>query len=330
MDRNDPLEYEYLGETSGRRPHIVTFLAFTCPGLAYMYVGQVIRGVTANLFFVFLVEAFIISLAWLKFFPIVPLVVLAIGWFVLCALVAMDCREVIRDEELEQDYVLESYNNWIAYSLVGLFTFFAPILVSFDLAEGYLVTTAPVRNAAMYPTLLSGDVVLVDRLGFGQDGPARGDVVAVSAEKPGAPTHVLRVVGLREDVIRVEGELLYMNDEALEHVPVNATPSGDAAPSNMLALIERNQDARYVISMARGGISKTSIPAIELPESRMFLLADNRSQLPIDGAKTKIRDSRNFGPLGFETLRGRPRFILWSRDPESGDVRWSRMGLRIE
>jgi hypothetical protein len=61
----------------------------------------------------------------------------------------------------------------------------------------------------------------------------------------------------------------------------------------------------------------------------MFLLTDNRSQIPLGNERAKIRDSRNFGSLSVDKLRGSPRYILWSQDPDTGDIRWDRIGLRI-
>ena len=324
------LDLTYEGETQARQAHVATLLAFVCPGVAYMYVGRLRRGVLANVGFVLLVEVFVGLMSWLKFFPVLPLIVFAIGWLILCGLVALDVREIIAEEELAHEYLLKAYNHWLTYALMGLVTFAAPIAISLHLTERHFLTATPVRHAGMYPTLLRGDVVLLDRRGF-PEGPERGDIVAVSADKPAAPIHLLRVVGLHGDIIRVEGGMLYINDEPVEHVPFELGEQGaEVARPDMLAMVEHNQKERYLIAMARGAVSRASTSPTRLGKQEMFLLSDNRSQAPLSERSPPIRDSRNFGAIGADKLRGEPLYILWSQDPESGEVRWGRIGLRVQ
>jgi hypothetical protein len=150
----------------------------------------------------------------------------------------------------------------------------------------------------------------------------------VSADKPDAPVHILRVVALGGDIIRVEGDMLYLDDEPLDRIPYESS-KGILEKPGMLAMVEHNEDVRYLIAMANHGITNISIAPMKLGNQRMFLLSDNRSQLPIGNERGKIRDSRNFGSLSFDKLRGAPRYILWSQDPKTGEVRWERIGLRI-
>lgn len=321
-------DIEYLGETSARPYHVATLLTFLCPGVGYMYVGRLIKGITVNFLFVLLVELFIILMTWLKFFPLLPLLVLLLSWFVFCALAALDVRDIIREEELEHEYLLQPYNHWMFYALVATLTYLTPMVVSVELTERHLITVAPIKHAGMYPTLLPGDQVLIDRLGIQKDGPQRGDVVAVSADKPDAPMHILRVVALGGDIIRVEGDMLYLDDEPLDRIPYESTTDILEKPG-MLAMVEHNEDVRYLIAMANHGITNISIAPVKLGKQRMFLLTDNRSQIPLGNERAKIRDSRNFGSLSVDKLRGAPRYILWSQDPDTGDIRWDRIGLRI-
>jgi signal peptidase I len=40
-------------------------------------------------------------------------------------------------------------------------------------------------------------------------------------------------------------------------------------------------------------------------------------------------DSRQWGPVPWEDITGRPLVIYWSRDPDTRAVRWGRLGLRV-
>lgn len=323
-------ELIYRGESVARRTHIARLLAFLSPGVAYWYVGHPIKGVTVNLGFVLLIELFIILLAWLKFFPLLPLLVLALGWMVLCALVAQDVSELIAERGYEDEYLVKGYNHGIAYALVALTTFYAPIAVSWDMTESHLVTGVDVTSAAMYPTLLPGDVVLLDRHGFDVRGVSRGDLVAVSAAAPDAPIYVLRVVAMAGDVVRLSGEDLYLDEEPLDRAPAEIAPAEDEPREKMVAMVERNKEERYVIALSREVFSQESVPPQRLGEQEMFLLADNRSHAPLGDDEGKMRDSRNFGPISVERVRGMPRFVLWSRDLKTGRVRWGRIGIKLQ
>lgn len=324
----------YAGETSARSKTVATLLACTCPGLAYWYIGRALKGVTVNLGFVLMLEAFVIAIALVNFFPLLPMMVLLLSWCVFCVLVVLDVREEIEEKQLASTYILKGYNHGIAYAMVALVTFFAPILVSLDLTEKNLVTVVTMETAAMYPSLLPGDTVWLDRHGFDEDGVKLGDVVAIQADVSDAPTHILRVTASQGDMLRVvDGEMLYLNDTRLEKEPREFVPKGllGEPPKSMMTMVEQNQDAIYPIAYARGTTMRSSVPPLKLEEGEVFLLADNRSLAPLDPTSDKTgRDSRDFGPRKAEQIQGAPRYIFWSSSPETGDVRWDRIGLRIK
>lgn len=325
-----PTELDYLGETSARPVHVAMLLTLLCPGVGYMYVGRLIKGITINFLFVLLIELFIILMTALKFFPLLPLGVLVCAWLVFAALCALDVRDIILEEDIQQEYLLKPYNHWLIYVLVGALTGAAPVLASAQLTERHLITLVTVRHGGMYPNILPGDVVLVDRLAIPPKGPMHGDLVAVSAEKPGAPTHILRVVALQDDIVRVEGDMLFLDEEPLERTTYEEADAARHAHPGMFVMMEQNHQARYLISMARRSLSNASVSPLRVERERVYLLLDNRSQAPLGERQGKLRDSRNFGQLKLETLRGKPRHILWSSDPETGLTRWDRIGLRLD
>ena len=73
------------------------------------------------------------------------------------------------------------------------------------------------------------------------------------------------------------------------------------------------------------------MPNTVVPGGRVFLLGDNRSQVPVHRTPgTKMRDAREFDSQRLELLRGKPLFVLWSSDPDSGAIRWDRIGRRVQ
>ena len=323
---------EYRGETRPRNRQVATLVTLLCPGLGYMYIGKPLLGLTINLLFILLVEIFVILQGMLKFFPLLPGLVLALSWIGFATLAALDVRERLATHGSEE-YLLRSYNHWLPYSLMALLSFALPIFLSFKVTLYSLWEITALEHSGMAPTLLRGDVLLVDRSGFSARAPQPGEIVAVSSGKEGAPTHVLRVIATHKDTIRVEGDLVYINDEILEHEPLTlAMLPGlhDAQDASLMTLAERNREQRYAITMAKRAVNRTSVPPTEIGARELYLLTDNRSQVQLAGQEAKIRDSRSFGPVHYDRVRGRPAFILWSADPETGHTRWERIGLRVQ
>ena len=184
----------------------------------------------------------------------------------------------------------------------------------------------------MYSKFNFGDVILLNRHGFDKKGVSLGDVVAVQADVESAPVHVLRVTALQGDMLRVvDGEMVYLKEDPLEKSPRVLTPVGlEAVPASMMTMVEENRGVRYPISFSRQAVVHGSVPPMQLDEGEMFLLADNRSQAPLSEDEARIRDSRDFGPRTIAQVKGEPRYILWSTHPDSGAVRWDRIGLRVE
>ncbi len=368
----------YDGETLARDPRVATALALLCPGLAYLYVGRLMRGIITNLLFLLGVEAFVIAQYMLKFFPLLPLLVFVVGWLVMALLVAADARDIIaREGWAEGDYLLRAHNHWLPYTLVAVFSFALPIGASVKVVADHLWLAAALPHSGMFPTLLMGDVALIDRGGFATDAPQVGELAAVSAQED-APVHVLRVVGRGPDVMRVEGDLVYLNEEALVQAPSTLDLSGRLGKMptrDMMPIEEQNSTVigpgscdlsaaetpevpaareaaakaqalspqllirdcpparapvSYVITRASNAISLASLPATKLDAQTLIVLSDNRSQVPLHEERAPIRDSRNFGPVSRSHVRGKPLFILWSRDLDTGRVRWDRIGLRIQ
>jgi signal peptidase I len=322
-------ETPYRGETKPRNKWVAVALTYLCPGLGYMYVGQFIKGLTINLLFLLMLEIFIISLSILKFFPIIPFAVLVGAWLVFSTLIALELAS--QADQAGDDFVLQGYNHWTIYLVVYLLTFLVPIALTVEFTQSNLWQLETVENGAMYPTVQPGETVLVDMNAFRQHAPVRGDVVAVTPPEADE-MQILRVVGVNQDVVRMEGNTLFVNDEAVGRSPLvdqdELAHNELEKESGLLAWVEHNQGERYVISVSPRVYTELTMPPTRLEPDQYFLLADNRSQVPVQGEKAKIRDSRNFGNVAGEQLEGVPRYIFWSVGPD-GSIRWDRIGLRV-
>jgi len=152
-----------------------------------------------------------------------------------------------------------------------------------------------VRGDSMLPTLVDGEAVLAVRL----YGPLRrGDIVILHNPLLKGRTFVKRVVGLPNEVLRLDEGLVYVNDELLGE-----------------PYLERS------FTEYQGAIREWW-----LGPDQYFVLGDNRDN---------SRDSRYWGLVPDENLVGRAFYIWmnWSNDSifdlGSWDVDWERIGSDI-
>ena len=138
----------------------------------------------------------------------------------------------------------------------------------------FIVQISVVRGQSMRPALEDGDRLVVDRVCYQLTPVHRNDIVVLRC--PYTPTidFVKRVVGLPGDRIEMHHGRLYVNDTALE---------GEYVPIQ--------DDAELV--------------PLQVPEGHYFVLGDNR---PVSC------DSREFGLVAEELLRGRVRMRFWPPD----------------
>ena len=158
----------------------------------------------------------------------------------------------------------------------------------------------PIPSGSMRPTLLEGDVVLVNRLAYdlklplsdislaptGQ--PQRFDVVTFSSPTDGVRL-IKRIVGLPGDVVEMRDEVLYINGVAASDDPLHSNEALSGV-SHRLQLLPQMPALR-------------SFGPVTVPPDQYFMLGDNRDN---------SADSRYIGPVPRKLLIGRAHHILVS------------------
>jgi signal peptidase I len=225
----------------------------------------------------------------------------------------------------------------------------------------FIVEPFRIPSGSMYPTLLVGDHLFVNKLaygpripfteirlpGFGE--PRRGDVVVFEVARPisksgqrvikpvdrspsGTPTEdfVKRLVGLPGDKISLKGGQVFVNDEAL-HTFSDGEFFDDAGRRLSMAW-EDLGDCRHAI-LDDPHANRLDRGTWIVEEGRYFMMGDNRDN---------SNDSRAWGTVRLEELKG-PAFILyWSWDVNgnmlsffnpmnwlSAEKRWDRVFQRV-
>jgi signal peptidase I len=172
----------------------------------------------------------------------------------------------------------------------------------------------------MRPTLLEGDVVLVNRLAYqlkvpltnvvvARTGePRRGDIVTFFSPTDGTRL-IKRLVALPGDTVEMRDEHLIVNGQPATYTPIAIVEEhlSNGANIEALQLDERLGKANHVIQWLRMPSESTrgNFAAIVLPPDRYMMLGDNRDN---------SADSRYFGLVPRELLIGRAVAVLVSAD----------------
>ena len=236
------------------------------------------------------------------------------------------------------------------------------ILVAVLLALGiraFLIEPYSIPSGSMFPTLLVGDHLFVNKFVYGiripfTDArlpalrrPERGDVVVFSVARDGHDIHpadrrpdlprerfVKRIVGLPGDRIAVQGEDVLVNGDPL---PRRATGESfeDGIGRPLLVVEERLGERLHRVLDDPELVGAEG--RFEVEPGRYFMMGDNRDD---------SNDSRVWGTVRFEELKGPAFALYWSwdwsgswaslLDPRTwwellgSRMRWSRIGDAIE
>lgn len=207
--------------------------------------------------------------------------------------------------------------------------------VLFLVVRSFVVEAFKIPTGSMEGTLLVGDFLLVNKAVYGAEipglgirlpaleEPERGDVVVFTPPHEPRKNYVKRLVGLPGDTLSMAGKVLHVNGRALDEPYARFIDrAGDARHPNM-----RWQASHLIASPSDYHPSRDTWGPLVVPEGSYFVLGDNRDN---------SEDSRYWGFVRRESIRGRPWFVYYSFDPSSGDglswlreVRWDRIGHAI-
>ena len=212
---------------------------------------------------------------------------------------------------------------------------FLVFLLALGLFRTAIADWNPIPSASMRPTLLEGDVVLVNRLAYdlkvpltdyslarlGE--PARGDVVTFTSPRDGVRL-IKRIVAVPGDVVEMRDEKLLINgiSAAYSHPSAaTAQPGKDAVGSAVLVtewLGNREHEIQFLPEMR----AMRRFGPLVVPPDSYFVLGDNRDN---------SADSRYIGFVPRSLLIGRAHHMLVSADINTNWMpRLDRFGKTIQ
>lgn len=111
-------------------------------------------------------------------------------------------------DKLENKDNKETIKNYIKE-----FAPFVAIIVIVLLIKQFIITPVQVNGASMDPTLANGDIMILDKITYKIRGIKRFDIVVV---KNGDTLLIKRVIGLPNEVVKVEGNKLFIDGEEID------------------------------------------------------------------------------------------------------------------
>jgi signal peptidase I len=167
----------------------------------------------------------------------------------------------------------------------------------------FVVQAFRIPSESMVPTLLVGDFLFVNKFEYGAKipfthlrlpgitKPHPGDVIVFQYPQDPSRDYIKRCVATGGETVEVKDKSLYVEGRPMEEPFVQHSD----AVVRPASLDPRDNFGPYTV-----------------PPGNLFMMGDNRDN---------SNDSRYWGPVDFDLVRGKAMFIYWSWD---GDRNWPR------
>ena len=190
-------------------------------------------------------------------------------------------------------------------------------LVAALFLRAFVVQAFKIPSGSMIPTLAIGDQILVNKLSYGVrmpdvnwvplagcvdlvrgshvmdwGMPERGDVIVFVYPKDRCKDFIKRVVAVPGDEVMIRDKKLFINGKAVEDPHAHF------------------EDGGMTLS---GDHVRDNLGPVKVPEGRVFVMGDNRD---------RSFDSRFWGFVPIEDVRGRAFIKYWSWDSEDERLSW--------
>ena len=182
-------------------------------------------------------------------------------------------------------------------------------------ATTFIAQAFKIPSSSMFPALLVGDHLLVNKFVYGGVGKwyervlpyrliRRGDVIVFKYPYEDHPYYVKRVIALPGDRIRIAEQHVYIDGVALKepyvvHDPSSADPYMFDFPPRDPFIISGEIPPEWERTLRQD----TRDGVLLVPANQYFVLGDNRDH---------SSDSRYWGFVPRDAIVGRPLFVYWS------------------
>ncbi|MCR4398387.1 MAG: signal peptidase I [Firmicutes bacterium] len=144
-------------------------------------------------------------------------------------------------------------------------------LVLAYLIQGFVVQSWIVDGPSMEPTLQNGERLFINKFVYRVGQPKRGDIVVFHLPRRGDRDFIKRVIGLPGETLEIRLGRVYINQQPIDEPYIRQDVLGEH-------------------------------PKITIPPGQVFVIGDNRPN---------SHDSRAFGPVPINLIRGRAFVVYW-------------------
>ncbi len=229
-----------------------------------------------------------------------------------------------------------------------IFKSLAGTLAIFLFLRTFFIEAYRIPTGSMIPSMLIGDWLFVNKLRYGPHlpftemnlpgyaEPQRGEIVVfvspLQIDQPWDPTPILvkRLIGMPGDTLHSREGVLFINGEKqMQGYGAGLDGSSGDAVDPLFDWQKRVQLAQSRFGPAPEQPTVDDWGPLVVPAGRYWMMGDNRHQ---------SKDSRFWGFVPPENVRGRPLFVYYSYNGDNSteklpfltDIRWSRIGHRFK
>ncbi len=178
---------------------------------------------------------------------------------------------------------------WREYFETAILALSAAILLRIFVVSAYRVS-----SASMEDTLTEGDYLFVNKLAYEYGTPPQsGDIIVFMYPNNPEKDFIKRIVALPGQTVQIADKAVYVDGELVQ------IPSGS-----------KNIDAKILPADLS---FRDNFGPYLVPENSYFVMGDNRDD---------SRDSRFWGAVPRENIRGKAVFVYWSWEPNKDEPAW--------
>jgi signal peptidase I len=242
-----------------------------------MYNGNLKKGIILN---IILVLAFVISfILWPSIYksPEKMMIGMGFGLIMMAIIWVYAAVDSYKSARNIVNYEIKPYNKWYYYCL---------FLIVIGLLGEIERSIVPIKSykfpsMSMEPTLRKGDHIFADKKAYNNSKPQRGDVIVFEFPEDKKKDFVKRIIGLPGDTIEIKYHNVILNGEELKE--------------KYIQYVDNNFDPIRDVRQQ-----------IKIPNGKYYVLGDNRD---------KSYDSRFWGFVDDNAIKGRLMFVYYSKDP---------------
>lgn len=160
-------------------------------------------------------------------------------------------------------------------------------LVAAILLRIFIVSAYRVDSASMEDTLFEGDYIFINKLAYTFSDPKPGDIVVFKYPLNPTKDYIKRIIAVPGQTVEVVDKVVYIDNELADIYP------------NV-----KNTDPKV---MAYQLSTRDNLAPTVVPQGKYFVMGDNRDI---------SQDSRFWGMLPEDHLKGKALFVYWSWVPD--------------